>query len=360
MSESLGFHDRAAPCAAKAIPFTAIARRLAPVLLGAAIALTPPGADAQNDPPQMFRIAAPSVEGYGFALAGLIASGLTNPPGGRSCEKGGSCGVPGMIAVVQTVAGADQAATMVMRGQIEAALLPADAVARAISSAPPVAAGEKPRAPLRTISTLSVAPLQVMMRGEAAAFAPGGGAQRRAAITADEGESPALTARLAGKLLPAAVVDPASVEIAAGVAALTEGKVDWLAFMGAAPNAGFVEPIRAGQIRPISLDRSAMTVQRAARAWLVSVKIPAGAYPDAPEIETLGVPTQLVVSADLPIETAHALARALWQPATLKLIGPARDLKIDQATAGLVAPLHLGAARFFRERGVADESALSE
>lgn len=361
MSESQRVCDRAVPCAAKAIVLPTRARRLALVLLVAVTALTPlGGASAQNDPPQMFRIAAPSVEGYGFTLAGLVASGLTNPPGGRSCEKGGSCGVPGMIAVVQTVAGADQAAAMVMRGQIEAALLPADAVARAMSSAAPAAAGEKPRAALRTISTLSVAPLQVMMRGEAVAFAPGASAARHAVVVAEQGESPGLTARLAGKLLPSAVVDPASVDIAAGIAALIEGKVDWLAFMGAAPNAGFVEPIRAGQIRPISLDRAAMTAQQAARAWLTPVKIPAGSYPDAPELETLGLPTQLVVSADLPADTALALARALWQPATIKLIGPSRDLKIEQATAGLVAPLHVGAARFYRERGVFEEGALGE
>lgn len=361
MFESERNLDRAAPCAAKAILHSSAIRRFAPALLAAVVMIVAPDGNAQNDPPQMFRIAAPSAEGNGFVLAGQVASALTNPPGGRSCEKGGSCGVPGMIAVVQTVAGADQAAAMVMRGQIEAALLPADAVARAMASlsAAPTA-GDKPRVSLRTIATVSIAPLQVMMRGEATTFAPDSAAPRHAAIAAEEGESPALTARLAAKLLPSAVVDPAPVELAAGVAALAEGKVDWLAVMGAAPTAAFVEPIRAGLIRPISLDRAAMTAQQSTRAWLASVRIPAGAYPDSPEIETLGLPTQLVVSADLPADTAQALARALWQPATMKIIGPARDLKIEQARAGLVAPLHLGAARFYRERGVVEESALGE
>ena len=189
MFESERDLDRAAPCAAKAILQPGVIRRLAPALLAVAVMIAAPAGNAQNDPPQMFRIAAPSAEGNGFVLAGQVASGLTNPPGGRSCEKGGSCGVPGMIAVVQTVAGADQAAAMVMRGQIEAALLPADAVARAmasLSAAP--AAGEKPRVSLRTIATVSIAPFQVMMRGEATAFAPGAAAPRHAAIAAEEGE----------------------------------------------------------------------------------------------------------------------------------------------------------------------------
>ncbi len=382
MSESERICDRAAPCAAKSILSRVAIRRLVPSLMGLLIALAPPASMAQNDPPQMFRIAAPSAEGAGFTLAGLVASGLTNPPGGRSCEKGGSCGVPGMIAVVQTVAGADQAAAMVMRGQIEAALLPADAVARAVasaqSSAQPSAAqpsavqpsapqpagtqpaADKPRGGLRTIATISIAPLQVMMRGEAATFAAGVTPPRHAAIAAEEGESPALATRLAAKLLPSAIVDPASLDVAAGVAALSDGKVDWLALLGAAPTPGFVEPIRAGLIRPMSLDGAAMTAQQAGRPWLVQVKIPAGAYADAPEIETVGLPTQLVVSADFPAEQALALARALWQPATIKLLAPARDLKIEQATAGLVAPLHPGAARFYKERGLVEENLLGE
>jgi TRAP transporter TAXI family solute receptor len=364
MPERQDFENRAVPCAAQPIQMSPLARRLAPVLLAAVVALTSLSTQAQNDPPQMFRIAAPSVEGYGFTLAGLVASGLSNPPGGRSCEKGGSCGVPGMIAVVQTVAGSDQAAAMVMRGQIEAALLPADALARVLASAGPTTAGDKPNA-LRTISTLSVAPFQVMMRAKALSSGPGdatpdGPESRRVAVTAEEGESPALAARLAGKLLPSAVVDPASVDITAGITALIEGRVHWLAFMSATPSAAFVEPIRAGQIRPISPDRAAMTAQQAKSAWLINVRIPVGSYPDAPEVETLGLPTQLVVRADLPAETAHALARALWEPATIKLIGPSRDLKIEQATAGLVAPLHIGAARFYRERGVVEEGAQLE
>lgn len=366
MSESECLHDRAAPCAAKSILKTLRARSLIPAILGAvftvSVLMAPPRAQAQTDAPQMFRIAAPSAEGSGFTLAGLIASGLSNPPGGRSCEKGGSCGVPGTIAVVQTVAGADQAAAMVMRGQIEAALLPADAIARAMqtASANPGTAADKPRGGLRSIGTLSIAPLQILMRGEAATFASGASAPRHALIAAEEGESPALAIRMTGKLLASAIVDPAPVDVAAGVLALSDGKVDWLALMGTAPTAGFVEPIRTGLIRPVGLDRGVLMSQLVNRPWLTLVKIPAGAYADMPEIETIGLPTQLVVNADLSADLAAALARALWQPATIKLLASTRDLKIEQAVAGLVAPLHPGAARFYRERGIVDERAQGE
>ena len=44
-----------------------------------------------------FRIATgPTVTTY-FPIGGMIAGAISSPAGGRSCEDGGSCGVPGLI-----------------------------------------------------------------------------------------------------------------------------------------------------------------------------------------------------------------------------------------------------------------------
>jgi TRAP transporter TAXI family solute receptor len=45
-----------------------------------------------------FRIVTGGTVGTYFPIGGLIASALSNPPGSRLCEEGGSCGVPGMVA----------------------------------------------------------------------------------------------------------------------------------------------------------------------------------------------------------------------------------------------------------------------
>ena len=33
-----------------------------------------------------------------YPVGGVIANAISNPPGSRACDEGGSCGVPGLIA----------------------------------------------------------------------------------------------------------------------------------------------------------------------------------------------------------------------------------------------------------------------
>src|SRR5690242_20215164 len=40
-----------------------------------------------------------------YKIGEIIAGAFSNPPGSRECEKGGSCGVPGLIAVSQSTVG---------------------------------------------------------------------------------------------------------------------------------------------------------------------------------------------------------------------------------------------------------------
>ncbi len=55
--------------------------------------------------PRFFRIATGPVDSSYFAVGSLIGNVTSSPPGARDCERGGSCGVPGLIAVTQTTAG---------------------------------------------------------------------------------------------------------------------------------------------------------------------------------------------------------------------------------------------------------------
>ena len=54
---------------------------------------------------QYHRIGTGSTAGTYFPIGGIIASAISKPPGSRDCELGGSCGVPGLIAVAQSTAG---------------------------------------------------------------------------------------------------------------------------------------------------------------------------------------------------------------------------------------------------------------
>ena len=45
-----------------------------------------------------FRILTGGTVGTYFPIGGLIATAISNPPGSRSCDQGGSCGVRGLVA----------------------------------------------------------------------------------------------------------------------------------------------------------------------------------------------------------------------------------------------------------------------
>ena len=52
-----------------------------------------------------FRIASGSAGGTYYPMAGLLAQVISNPPGARTCAKGGNCGMEGLVAIAQSAHG---------------------------------------------------------------------------------------------------------------------------------------------------------------------------------------------------------------------------------------------------------------
>jgi len=66
------------------------------VLLGVAVLGLVTASLAEE--PRFVRIGTGGTAGTYYPIGGLIASIISNPPGSRPCDKGGSCGVPNLIA----------------------------------------------------------------------------------------------------------------------------------------------------------------------------------------------------------------------------------------------------------------------
>src|SRR5258708_4204834 len=82
---------------------------------------------------RFFRIGTAVTSGTYFPIGGEIANAISNPPGSRDCERGGSCGVPGVIAVAQATQGSVDNVIAVASGRIESALCQADIASWAFS-----------------------------------------------------------------------------------------------------------------------------------------------------------------------------------------------------------------------------------
>jgi len=83
--------------------------------------------------------------------------------------------------------------------------------------------------------------------------------------------------------------------------------------------------------------------------------IPAGTYPGQDkDINTIAQPNFLATHADIPDEHVYQLTKTLYE--NLEFLGAihkaTRAMSIEKAIVGLPAPLHPGAARYYKERGI--------
>ena len=74
-------------------------KNLGKLFATALVSLLAMGNVAQAQDMTFFRIGTGGAGGTYFPIGGLIANAISSPPGARSCEKGGTCGVPGLIAI---------------------------------------------------------------------------------------------------------------------------------------------------------------------------------------------------------------------------------------------------------------------
>ena len=83
--------------------------------------------------------------------------------------------------------------------------------------------------------------------------------------------------------------------------------------------------------------------------------IPGGTYPNLDtDTQTIAHPNILAVRSDIPDEAVYMITRAVFENlASLHEIHKAtRDVTLDNALIGLSAPLHPGAIRYYREKGL--------
>ncbi len=75
---------------------------------------------------EFFRIGTGGVWGTYYPIGSLVASAISNPPGSRPCEEGGSCGVQGLIAVSQAANGSVANVEAIASGTLESGFAQSD------------------------------------------------------------------------------------------------------------------------------------------------------------------------------------------------------------------------------------------
>src|SRR5919199_4293960 len=143
-----------------------IGRRAALGTVAASCAvLLPRRLRAQEAAAQFLRIGTANVAGTYYAIGGLIADIVSRPPGAPPCEGGGSCGVPGLIAVAQTSTGSVANLEAIQAGEIESGFAQSDVAYAAFTATGPFA-GRPPFDRLRALANLYTEAVHLVVRAD--------------------------------------------------------------------------------------------------------------------------------------------------------------------------------------------------
>jgi hypothetical protein len=325
--------------------------------------LPAPGPKADEEL-QYFRIGTGATGGSYFTIGALIANAISNPPGSRDCDKGGSCGVPGLIAVAQTTQGSIENVEAIRDGLLESGLSQADIAYWAYTGARNFEKGGAIEN-LRAIANLYQEGLHVIVRADSKIAAIADLRGKRVALS-EKGSGSLVTARLVLEAygLSEKRIKPEYLAIGPAMDRLRDGGVDAVMFVGGSPLPAIADLAQTVDIRLLPVDGEPAQKLRAKYPFLTVDLVPADAYRGVPSTVTLGVGALWLVSADLDPELVYGITRALWHQSTRKLLdeGSAlgRKIRVETALNGVPIPLHPGAERFYSELSQAPARSISQ
>ena len=137
--------------------------------------------------------------------------------------------------------------------------------------------------------------------------------------------------------------------------ALCDGKIDGFFYGVGHPSANIQDPTTSCGAKLVPITGAAVDKLVAEKPYYAKVAIPGGLYPGNPNpTQTYGVLATLVTSSKVPADSVYAVVKAVFDNfEEFKKLHPAlANLKPEEMVKnGLSAPLHEGAARYYKEKG---------
>jgi len=320
-----------------------------------AIASVVPAASLAQDL-TFIRIGTGSTGGTYFPIGGLIASAISNPPGSRACADGGSCGVPGMIAVTQSTQGSVENVRAIAAGELDMALSQADVAFNAHFGIG-VFMGDKNLSKVRAVANLYPEEVHIVVRGDSGIESVAGLKRKRVSL----GEKASGTLVVARLVLSAYGLSERSVKavyekVGTSGDMLVGGELDAYFMVGGHPINAIIDAAEATAIKLLPISGEEARQIAIDHPFFAPTEIPAGAYKGVAETPTIGVGAQWVVSADLDVDLVYGATKALWHANNRRLLDGGhpngRRIRLETALDGIAIPFHPGAERFYREAGL--------
>lgn len=305
---------------------------------------------------KFFRIGTGGTGGTYYPIGGLIAQAISNPPGSRPCAEGGSCGVPGLVAIAQSANGSVANVNGIKSGALESGFAQSD-VAYWAYTGTGIFADKGKVENLRAIANLYPESIQLVARKGAGIKSVKDLKGKRVSLD-EPGSGTLVDARiileaygLSEKDVTAEFIKPTP-----AIDKIKDNQLDAFFIVAGYPTGAVVELAASVGADLVPIDGPEAEALIKKYGFFAAETIPADVYEGVGETKTLSVGAQWVVGAGVDEALVYEVTKATWNDNTRKLLdsGHAKGKAITLATAldGVGIPLHPGAERFYKEAGL--------
>jgi TRAP transporter TAXI family solute receptor len=308
---------------------------------------------------QFFSIGTGGVAGTYYPIGGLIADVISNPPGGRPCDRGGSCGVPGLVAIAQTSNGSIDNITSILDGSLDSGFAQSD-IAFGAFNGTGVFEGQTPAEDLRIIASLYLESVHLVVGPNSGIESIEDVRSKRISVD-DAGSGTRVDALL---ILNAFGIGEDDIEAfsdkpSGALRLMRRDQLDGFFIVAGYPTPSVVEATEDQNASLLPLAGPEIDTLLQTHPFFSKDVIPAGTYANVGEIETIGVVAQWLTSATKDEDLIYQITRSLWHPRGRALLdnGHVKGLEVTLETAlhGVGIPLHPGAERYYRELGLIEQ-----
>ena len=329
------------------------------LLLSALVAGALFGGSVQAQDMKFFRIGTGGAGGTYFPIGGIIANAISNPPGSRACEEGGNCGVPGLVAMAQSTNASAHNVNAIQAGQMEAGLSGAATLHFAYNGIGKFADNAKPD--LRVVANLYPEDLHLVLPKGASLDNLADLKGKRVGIAqAGSGTQIAVELILGDHGVNRDNIDEAELNNSQSADRLADGQLDAYFYAAGTPVAAMIQLDNTKGMELYNFSDDEIKMGNSTVPYYIPSVIPAGTYPGVTyDVNTLAVSGILVTNANQDEDLIYEITKALWSDTARKLLdnGHAKGKVITLETAldgvdGIGVPLHPGAERFYKEKGM--------
>jgi TRAP transporter TAXI family solute receptor len=304
----------------------------------------------------LFRIGTGGVGGTYYPIGGLVALAISNPLGSRLCDEGGSCGVPGLLAIAQSSNGSVANVWAIEASKLESGFAQSDVAYWAYTGSGTFR-GKAPVTNLRAITSLYPESIHLVAR-------KGVGIRsvrdlRGKRVSLDEpGSGTLIDATLVLEAYGLGKEDIRAEYIKPVLASkrLQQHQLDAFFIVAGYPahSVSSLTEESGAILIPIDGPEAERLVQK--HRFFSRDTIPAGTYPGIGTVPTLTVDAQWITSSTQSERLIYQVTKAIWNGNSHKLLNnghvKGKSISLDSALKGIAIPLHPGAERFYREAGM--------